>query len=73
VVFVDAHGEAMTLKAMGYDIDPIHPRGDLPKNIPAPVTDMTGAFRNATNKLWSGLGTDPIAEAANAANPPPAP
>lgn len=74
VVFADAHGEAMTLRAMGYDIDPAEKRGELPRNVPAPVTSMTGTYHNATNKLWTGLGTDPIADAAAAANnPPPTP
>lgn len=71
VVFADAHGEAMTLKAMGYDIDPGHQRGDLPRNVPMPVKDMAAPLHAATNKLWTGLGTDPIADAAAAASNPP--
>ena len=73
VVFADAHGEAMTLRAMGYDIDPGHARGDVPRNVPVPVISMTDAFHNATNKLWTGLGTDPIADAAAGNTPPSGP
>lgn len=52
IVFADAHGESMTLKKLGYEI------GD--QGVPNPVVPVEGQVPTASNKLWTGLGVDPL-------------
>ena len=52
VVFADAHGESMTLKKLGYEI------GD--QGVATPVIPVEGQVPTASNKLWTGLGVDPL-------------
>ena len=54
VSFVDGHGEAMTLKQLGYELND--------KKIPVPVLDPTDTTIKATNRLWTGLGQDRFAD-----------
>ena len=62
VAFVDAHVEAMTLKQLGYELNDM--------GIPIPVLDPAGANVKATNRLWSGTGTDRYAEKRARPTPP---
>lgn len=52
VIFVDTHGEAMTHKQLGYQID--EEKNDLPVPIQAPGDDDEW-----DNSKWTGLGKDP--------------
>ena len=64
VIFADAHGEAMTLKSLGYEVPIDGP--NIGKVVPIdPDTTTTGTW---TNKLWTGTGNDPKAPGAQ---PPP--
>lgn len=55
VAFIDNHAEAMTLKQLGYEFVDI----DRYKGVAKPVLDPTAAA-GANNKLWNGLGNDPL-------------
>ena len=75
VAFVDTHVEAMTLKQLGYDLNdkniPIPVLYELnDKNIPIPVLDPTNPTIEATNRLWTGLGQDRLADERERAQPP---
>lgn len=70
VVFVDGHAEAMTPLDLGYEINGLEGHmsvPDLPAGLTLPRLDLTAAPSpiQATNKLFNGLGRDPIWEAAN--------
>lgn len=61
VIFADMHGEAMTLDALGYQVnDGSDP--DIPKGVPIPVHDPSTGPYTASNRFWSGDGSDQIAE-----------
>jgi len=73
VAFVDTHVEAMTLKQLGYELND--------KNIPIPVVppndkkipelDSTDPkHKHATNRLWTGLGQDRLADERERAQSP---
>ncbi|MFQ5490279.1 MAG: type II secretion system protein [Phycisphaerae bacterium] len=52
VVFGDAHGESMSLVELGYEMaDP---------SVAKPVIPAAGVIPTASNKLWTGLGADPL-------------
>ena len=53
VVFVDGHGEPLTLKQLGYEVNE--------DGAPVPVLEpLTGTYK-ASNKLWNGEAYDQIA------------
>lgn len=56
VAFIDNHAEAMTAVQLGYEITD----SDRFKGVQKPVTDPAVDV-HATNKLWNGLGNDPLA------------
>ena len=61
VVFADMHAEAMTLEALGYQVsDGSDP--NIPKGVPIPVHDPFSGTYTANNRLFSGDGSDQIAE-----------
>ncbi len=67
-VFVDSHAEAMTPLELGYEINGLEGHltvPDLPNGLTLPRHDATSGPFKATNKFFTGLGRDPIWEAAN--------
>jgi prepilin-type processing-associated H-X9-DG protein len=71
VLFADTHAAAMTLTELGYHLsdgtDPVGVR----RGVPIPSRDPTGEGSTATNKLWNGLGVDPMAAQPHAQPPGP--
>jgi len=71
VTFVDGHAEGQTLLELGYQVNRLpgqadHPDiAELPPRTAIPLLDPTSGPYKATNKRWSGLCKDPIAEEAN--------
>lgn len=59
VVFVDTHAESMSLSDLGYEFDTTD---GVPKNTPKPIHDPTTETYKANNSLWTGLGTDLLAQ-----------
>lgn len=60
VLFADTHAGAMTLVELGYQLSDGSDE-TIPKGVPMPIHDpMTGTY-TASNRLWSGEGSDPIA------------
>jgi prepilin-type processing-associated H-X9-DG protein len=51
VMFVDGHGQTMSLKDLGYEFNDA--------GLPIPVLKATGG-KTWNNKLWTGLGSDPM-------------
>lgn len=70
VSFVDSHAEAMSLKQMGYQVHDGSMFQGIPKNVPLPLPHPFEGPYTATNQLWNGQGTDPIALEANNQNAP---
>lgn len=66
VAFIDNHAEAMKLPQLGYEIADV----DRHTGVAIPVLEAANA-KKATNKLWNGLGQDPLVAARSA--PPPGP
>jgi len=69
VAFVDAHAEAMTLTQLGYELNdknipiPVVPPYDKKIPVKIPVLDSTDPdHKHATNRLWTGLGQDRLAD-----------
>ncbi|MHC5109616.1 MAG: prepilin-type N-terminal cleavage/methylation domain-containing protein [Planctomycetota bacterium] len=54
ILFVDGHAEAQTHTDLGYELDE--------QGVPIPITDPENGSFEASNKLWSGSGRDPLAE-----------
>lgn len=60
-VFGDTHAEALTLSELGYQVGAdAHVEG-LPKGTPIPVGEPEQGTYRATNRLFNGQGSDPIA------------
>ncbi len=62
MVFVDAHAEALTLDELGYEVSDGSPAAQAPRGEALPVHDPTTETYTATNRRWTGTGTDEIAE-----------
>lgn len=62
VLFVDMHAEAMTLKQLGYQLSDALGITELPTGTAVPI-ELGPAPKagGATNRLWNGLGVDPLA------------
>ncbi len=63
VAFVDGHGEAMTLLQLGYELLGDTLDEQKKKDTAVPVLDPTPNNVKATNRLWTGSGQDPYADA----------
>jgi prepilin-type N-terminal cleavage/methylation domain-containing protein len=62
VIFADAHGEAMTLQSLGYEVPIDEGNPNFGKVVPVnPEVTTTGHWNN---KLWTGSGIDPKAPGA---------
>lgn len=70
VAFVDAHAEPMTLVQLGYEMLGENPDEKSKKNTAIPVLDATDPALKATNRLWTGLGQDTIANQREQVTPP---
>ncbi|RME39739.1 MAG: prepilin-type N-terminal cleavage/methylation domain-containing protein [Planctomycetota bacterium] len=62
VVFVDGHAEGMSLSALGYELSDRGSFPTVPDKTPLPIHDPYEGTYHANNRLWNGLGQDPIAE-----------
>ena len=52
VIFADSHGQAMTHTQLGYHLDE--------DRVPKPVLDPDDVDFQGSNRLWTGLGRDPL-------------
>lgn len=70
VLFADSHCEAMSLKAMGYQLnDGNNAFQGIPSTTPIPMPHPYQGPYEATNRLWNGQGMDQIALDANQVEP----
>jgi len=65
VIFLDSHGEAKTLRELGYQLgdgSSSNPLGmEAKRDVPIPIRDPNSGVYTATNRLWNGDDADPLA------------
>lgn len=62
ILFADTHAQAMTLEELGYQVSDGTTPEDMRRGVPLPVGVSYGIeATTATNRLWNGEGTDPLA------------
>ena len=66
IVFADSHAEAMTLTQLGYQFSDL----EHYERFPEPVLSVEDTEFTGTNRLWTGLGRDPLVKEQA---PPPQP
>ena len=60
-VFLDSHAEALSLSELGYELSEGSTGPDIPRGTAIPIQDPLSGTYTASNKLFTGNGSDDIA------------